>query len=284
MNLEINIIDKPEKNIEKEIKLKSSSDVIEIKDVQAIRNAMREHLLFIGLDRANNVRNISLLGIGSSCNVIIDTKEIIRAALFSASDKVILVHNHPSNTVKPSPSDLHLTNVTKQILDVFNIELLDHIIVTEKDYICMQKINKIAKEYDSPPIQTMTKGFLIEENEKLKKENEELKLQLESKNYNQDLKDSVEEIITSIADLDDKHYFTVARVIENDKCVELHYNKGKAHIEYGIKGKENVWNNEIDSNIDWFNLDLTDDEILSILNCKFDEYFKENEMEIDYDY
>lgn len=187
MNLEINIIDKPEKNIEDEIKLKSSSDVVELKDVQAIRNAVREHLLFIGLDRANNVRNISILGIGSSCDVVIDTKEIIRTALFSASDKVILVHNHPSNTLEPSPSDLHLTNVTKQILDVFHIELLDHIIVTEKDYICMQKINKIAKEYNSSPIQTMTKGFLIEENERLKQEISRLKEQQKLNDFDLDI-------------------------------------------------------------------------------------------------
>ena len=187
INLEINIIDKPEKNVEKEIKLRSSSDVVELKDVQAIRNAMREHLLFIGLDRANNVRNISLLGIGSTCNVAIDTKEIIRTALFSASDKVILVHNHPSNTVEPSPSDLHLTNVTKQILDVFNIELIDHIIVTERDYICMQKINKIAKEYNSAPIQTMTKGFLIEENERLKQEISQLKERQKSNDFDLDI-------------------------------------------------------------------------------------------------
>lgn len=187
MNLKINIIDKPEKNVEEEIQLKSSSDVVELKDVQAIRNAMREHLLFIGLDRANHIRNISLLGIGSICNVAIDTKEIIRTALFSASDKVILVHNHPSNTVEPSPSDLHLTNVTKQILDVFNIELIDHIIVTERDYICMQKINKIAKEYNSAPIQTMTKGFLIEENERLKQEISQLKERQKSNDFDLDI-------------------------------------------------------------------------------------------------
>lgn len=187
MNLEINIIDKPEKNVEKEIKLRSSSDVVELKDVQAIRNAMREHLLFIGLDRANNVRNISLLGIGSTCNVVIDTKEIIRTALFSASDKVILVHNHPSNSTEPSVSDLHLTNVTKQLLDVFHIELTDHIIVTENDYISMEKINKIAKEYNEQSINTMTKGFLIEENARLKQEVSELKEQLKSKDFDLDI-------------------------------------------------------------------------------------------------
>lgn len=281
MNLKINIIDKPEKNVEEEIQLKSSSDVVELKDVQAIRNAMREHLLFIGLDRANHIRNISLLGIGSTCNVVIDTKEIIRTALFSASDKVILVHNHPSNSIQPSASDLHLTNVTKQILDVFNIELIDHIIVTEKDYICMQKINKIAKEYNSEPIQTMTKGFLIEENERLKKEIEDLKLQLELKNYN--IEDSVEEMITNISDLDDKHYFTVARVMENGKCVELHYDNGKAKIEYGIKMSEDMWKNEINDNVEWFSLNLTEEEILEHLNKEFDNYFVEKENDFDLD-
>ena len=53
MNLDINIIEKPKKNIDTEIKLKSTTDVINLKDVQAIRNALREHLLFIGLDNKN---------------------------------------------------------------------------------------------------------------------------------------------------------------------------------------------------------------------------------------
>ena len=81
MNLDINIIEKPQKNIDTEIKLKCTTDVINLKDVQAIRNALREHLLFIGLDNKNNVRNISLLGIGSTCDVVIDTKEIIRVEI-----------------------------------------------------------------------------------------------------------------------------------------------------------------------------------------------------------
>lgn len=90
----------------------------------------------------------------------------------------------------------------------------------------------------------------------------------------------VEEIITKISDLDDNHHFTVARVMENGQCAELHYNDGIAYIEYGIKEYNDVWNDDIDENVDWFNLDLTDEEVLSILNKKFDEYFKENEIEM----
>lgn len=179
--MNIDIINKPKENISEDIKVTGTSDIVKLKDVQAIRNAIREHLLFIGLDRANNVRHISVLGIGTTCNVIIDTKEIIRTALMFASDKVVLVHNHPSNSVEPSKDDMHITNVTKQILKPFNIELLDHIIITEREYISMTKANKINQEYENKAIKNMTKGFLIEENQKLRKQIEELQQEMQTK-------------------------------------------------------------------------------------------------------
>ena len=172
--MEINIIEKPKKNISEDIKVTCSSDIVKIKDVQEIRNAMREHLLFIGLDQKNNVRNISLLGIGSTCNVIIDSKEIVRTALFSASNKVVLVHNHPSNDINPSKEDFHLTNVTSEILKAFNIRLQDHIIVTEKEYMSMNKIKQIALESNIKSIDNLEKGLLIEENQRLKNQIQEM--------------------------------------------------------------------------------------------------------------
>ncbi|MCI8654605.1 MAG: JAB domain-containing protein [Clostridia bacterium] len=79
----------------------------------------------------NNIRNISLLGIGTSNEIIIDSKYIVRTALVTASDKVILVHNHPSNGLTPSNKDIYLTNITNRLLDAYNIQFLDHIIVAE---------------------------------------------------------------------------------------------------------------------------------------------------------
>lgn len=180
--MNIDIIEKPEKNISDNIQVKSSIDIVNLKDVQEIRNAIREHLLFIGLDNRNNIRNITLLGIGSACNVIIDTKEIIRTALYSASNKVILVHNHPSNNLEPSKEDFHLTNITSEMLKVFNIKLQDHIIVTEKEHISMEKIQKIAKEKNIKSIDNLKKGLLLEENERLKQQITEL--QKETEKYN----------------------------------------------------------------------------------------------------
>ena len=175
MNINVPILEKTQRNITEEIKVLSSTDVVNLEQVQAIRNAVKEHLLFIGVDRGNNIRNISILVIGSNCEVLIDSKDIIRTALLSCSEKVILVHNHPSNKLDPSLPDIHITNITNNLLKTFNIELLDHIIVTEKEYISMEKIKKFNKEFTNDEIEETTKSFLLEENKKLKQEIEYLK-------------------------------------------------------------------------------------------------------------
>ena len=223
--MNIDIIEKPKKNISEDIKVSSSTDILKIKDVQEIRNAIREHLLFIGLDSRNNVRNISLLGIGSTCHVIIDTKEIIRTALYSASNKVILVHNHPSNNLEPSKDDFHLTNVTSEMLKAFNIKLQDHIIVTEKDHISMDKIKKIGKEKNIKSINNMKKGLLLEENQRLKQQIDKLQHQMQMEvglkvisaeyvgNYNDTTVYNVEISLNG-----DKEYVTLERKYEDMKA------------------------------------------------------------------
>lgn len=189
MNINIEVLEKPEINISTDIKAKSTTDIVNLKEVQAIRKAIREHLLFVGLDRGNNIRNVSVIGIGNSCEVTLDSKDIIRTALLSASEKVVLVHNHPSNNLEPSSLDIQVTNVTAKILEPFNIQLLDHIIVTERDFISMQKAKKVNKEYENDAINNMSKGLLLEENQKLKKQVEELQQKLNNKSL-----DSMEEI------------------------------------------------------------------------------------------
>lgn len=174
MNIEVPILTKTGKNIEEDIKVLSSTDIVNLKQVQAIRNTVKEHLLFIGLDRGNNIRNISILGIGSNCEVLVDSKDIIRTALLSCSERVVLVHNHPSNSLEPSNADIHITNITNNLLKTFYIELLDHIIVTENEYISMEKIKKFNKNYINDEINKVEKQFLYEENLKLKQEIEKL--------------------------------------------------------------------------------------------------------------
>ena len=149
-------------------RIMKSSEVFKLEEVQEIKDAIREHLLFIGLDSRNNIRNISLLGMGTSRNVSVDGKDIVRTALVTASEKVILVHNHPSNGLQPSDKDIYMTNITRKLLEVFNVELVDHIIVAESDYISTEEIKLINKDYEDEKTKIIDNAILIEENKKLK--------------------------------------------------------------------------------------------------------------------
>lgn len=189
MSISIEIQKKPK--VIEEIKLEKSDEVYDLEEVQEIKDAVQEHLLFIGLDRGNNIRNISLLGIGTSNEISIDSKYIVRTALITASDKVILVHNHPSNKLEPSNNDRHITNVTSKLLKAFNIELLDHIIVTENNYISMGAIKAIDRDYENDRTKLIDKALLIEENNKLQKEVKSLTNKLQK--YEEKIQEDEEE-------------------------------------------------------------------------------------------
>ena len=154
----------------KQRKVRKPSEVFNLEEVQEIKDAIQEHLLFIGVDRRNNVKNVTLLGVGSSAEVNIDCKYILRTALVTASDGVILVHNHPSNEVKPSNLDKEFTNMVNKFLEVFNIKLVDHVIVSENNYVSMQEVNAIDKDYENYKTNLVEQTLLFDENKKLKEE------------------------------------------------------------------------------------------------------------------
>ena len=166
MYLQMNIPQKPDKMFDEDRKITNPKEVYELAEIQAIKGAVQEHMIFIGLNNANIINNISVLGIGKSNCAFLEIKEIVRMALISASNKVILVHNHPSNSLKPSEFDIQLTNTASKLLKAFNLQLLDHIIVTEKDFMSLEK--EINKNIENEQTNLMNIAFLEQENYKLK--------------------------------------------------------------------------------------------------------------------
>ncbi len=166
MSLATDIQKKPNKILYN--KITKPSEIFKLKEIQEIKDAIQEHLLFLGLDRSNNIRNINLIGVGNTNGVIVDSKNVLRIALMNCNDKVILVHNHPSNVTSPSSQDKEITNRLNKFFKVFNIELLDHIIVGENEYTSMKQINAIDWDYEDSKTKLIDNTFLIEENKKLK--------------------------------------------------------------------------------------------------------------------
>lgn len=94
----------------------------------------REHLWTISLDNANKIVNIELVSMGSFKATIIEPMEVFSIPLQKRAVKLILVHNHPSGTLKPSEADKSVTDHMIQVGRIVNVPILDHLIITETSY------------------------------------------------------------------------------------------------------------------------------------------------------
>ena len=157
------------------VKIKNANIIYELEQVQEIKNAFQEHVLLIGMNVKNKVININCLGIGRSNQVDIDVKDLIRTAILNGTQKVVLVHNHPSGELTVSESDKYFTNKMKKILEFFEIELLDHVIVSQQGYISLMAEGVICEKYTDEKAEYIENIILLEENQKLQKENQILK-------------------------------------------------------------------------------------------------------------
>lgn len=82
---------------------------------------------------AHLIREIRI-GQGGVAATLVDVKIIIRHALDLSASYMILFHNHPSGTLKPSRNDDDLTEKIKKAADLFGIKVNDHIIITDGGY------------------------------------------------------------------------------------------------------------------------------------------------------
>ena len=94
----------------------------------------QEELFVICLTRANTIKDIHFIGLGTDCSVLISNKIIAHHAVLDMACGVILVHTHPSGNPLPSKADIEQTEKVKKALDVFEIKLIDHIVIGDKQY------------------------------------------------------------------------------------------------------------------------------------------------------
>ena len=95
---------------------------------------LQEHFIILYLNRANQILGYYKHAIGSITGVVADVRLILAAALKSASSAIILAHNHPSSTLKPSEADIRLTKQVKEASKIMDIVVLDHLIITKEDF------------------------------------------------------------------------------------------------------------------------------------------------------
>lgn len=95
---------------------------------------IRETMKVLFLNRANKVIGIYELSKGGITGTVVDIRLLFAAVLKSLSCSVILIHNHPSGNLKPSEADIRITNKIKEAGKLLDIQILDHLIITEDEY------------------------------------------------------------------------------------------------------------------------------------------------------
>lgn len=108
-----------------------------------LRERPKEHFYAVFLKSDNEVIGDKLIGLGSSGDAPVDLKDIARTAVLTNASAVILVHNHPSNNDEATPEDKQATRDIKKGLEIFGIELLDHVIISQNDHYSMKKAGDI---------------------------------------------------------------------------------------------------------------------------------------------
>ncbi|WP_129653693.1 JAB domain-containing protein [Flagellimonas olearia] len=95
----------------------------------------KEYFWTIGLSTGNDIEYIELVTIGTSNRNIIKPVEVLSLPVSKKCTKIILCHNHPSGKLEPSEADLEFTEKMKLAAALMEIEVLDHIIITEMNYV-----------------------------------------------------------------------------------------------------------------------------------------------------
>ena len=115
------------------LKIASSTSVFEVMQ-PIIGELQHEEFWIIYLNNSNKVIQKEQLSKGGITGTLVDVRLVLKKALEVGATGLILAHNHPSGTLKPSVADKNLTSKLKTAADSLDIKVLDHLIITEKAY------------------------------------------------------------------------------------------------------------------------------------------------------
>jgi len=114
-------------------KIDSSQSVFELMQ-PVIGELAHEEFWIIYLNNSNKVLQKNQLSKGGITGTLVDVRLALKTAIEVGAVGIILAHNHPSGTLKPSEADKQITQKLKTAGDSLDIKVLDHLIITENAY------------------------------------------------------------------------------------------------------------------------------------------------------
>jgi DNA repair protein RadC len=135
----VSIVAALELGLRRDVNEKKLDVVIQSRDAAEYLRAKLKYLSYevfavVFLNRANKIKHYEIISEGGITGTVADPRIILKKALENDAVSVILCHNHPSGSIKPSRADEDLTRKIKEAASYFDIKVLDHIIVSEEGY------------------------------------------------------------------------------------------------------------------------------------------------------
>jgi len=103
-----------------------------------LKGKKKEHFLVVLLDTRNKVIKVSEVSVGSLDTSVVHPREVFKEAISASAASVIFVHNHPSGDTEASEEDVELSKRLAEVGEIMGIDVLDHIIVTDNDYLSLK--------------------------------------------------------------------------------------------------------------------------------------------------
>ena len=99
-----------------------------------LKDLQQEVFAVLFLNQANKINHFEILSKGGITGTVADPKVILKKALEENAVSIILCHNHPSGSIRPSRLDEELTLKIKEAARFLDIKVLDHLIVSDAGY------------------------------------------------------------------------------------------------------------------------------------------------------
>ena len=107
--------------------------------MEDLTGLQQEHFLVMYLNVKNHVLHKEVVFIGSLNASLVHPREIFRNAIKRSAASILVAHNHPSGTTTPSPEDLDVTTRLVEVGKLVGIEVVDHLIIGDYDYLSLKE-------------------------------------------------------------------------------------------------------------------------------------------------
>lgn len=104
-----------------------------------LKGKKKEYFLALLLDTRGQLIRTSEISVGSLDSSIVHPREVFKEAVSASAASVIFVHNHPSGDPEPSEDDIKLTGRLVEAGGIMGIDVLDHVIVGDKNFISLKR-------------------------------------------------------------------------------------------------------------------------------------------------